>query len=90
MHSRTARFKGAVIGVCADDVGSVLPSYKMLRPMSRVFYAAENLARLVLNTAKCKTIPLAEAASPTVEDRIRAKITELVPRWCDMTVTDRA
>eukprot|EP00959_Pyramimonas_sp_CCMP1952_P059056 1233372-Pyramimonas_sp.AAC.1 len=62
----------------------------MLRPTSRVFYAAENLARLVLKTAKCKIFPLAEAVAPAVEDRIRAEITELVPRWNDMAITDRA
>eukprot|EP00959_Pyramimonas_sp_CCMP1952_P367385 7694914-Pyramimonas_sp.AAC.1 len=62
----------------------------MLRPISSVFYAAELLARLVLKTAKCKIIPLADSFSPAVVDRARAKIEALVPKWSGMTITDMA
>ncbi|CAK0896046.1 unnamed protein product, partial [Prorocentrum cordatum] len=93
LHPWTAHPVGAVFGDCVDAAGSVPPSSKMLRLLSRVFFVAEYGARLVLKTAKtakCKIIPLAGAVAPAVEDRVRDKIADLVPRWSDMLINDRA
>ncbi|CAK0806400.1 unnamed protein product, partial [Prorocentrum cordatum] len=69
-------FKQRVIGVCADDVGAVLPSTQIVHPLSSVFFAAEHLVHL--------------AFSAGLELRVKVKLAELAPRWADMQVAPAA
>eukprot|EP00959_Pyramimonas_sp_CCMP1952_P280999 5873766-Pyramimonas_sp.AAC.1 len=58
MQRCTDRSSYSALGACADDVGAVLRSRRLLLGMWRAFEAARVLAGLRLKLAKCVLIPL--------------------------------
>ena len=84
----TLSTQGAV-QACADDVGLVLNSHEMLRPVSRVFRLCKFLANLDLTFLYCALVPLVpDHLGATVH--LKAWLSSHVPPWRDLPLDTSA
>eukprot|EP00959_Pyramimonas_sp_CCMP1952_P350140 7335922-Pyramimonas_sp.AAC.1 len=74
-------WESSAVGVCADDVGTVLQDRRLLLRLRRVFTAAQALAGLALKLAKCKVVPLNAAFSEVLAANIKEWLALELPGW---------
>eukprot|EP00959_Pyramimonas_sp_CCMP1952_P437426 9158391-Pyramimonas_sp.AAC.1 len=86
MESILEQWESSAVGVCADDVGTVLQDRRLLLRLRGVFSAARELAGLALKLAKCKVAPLNASFSVELATNIKEWLALELPGWEQMDV----
>ena len=75
---------------CADDIGFVLASLRLLRPIARAFCVIKALIGLIFKPRKCVIVPAAFLVTDAVKLAFRRWLERKIPQWKDFHVASSA
>ena len=79
--SPLAAFRG-----CADDIGGVFSSYKLLKLVEPIFQKAQDYGGLTLNVKKRAIIPTAFKNFEETKKAVKEWLAIHIPKWADFKV----
>ena len=83
-------FGPGIARACADDVGVVLASLRLLRPLAAAYQIIQTLTGLALKPRKCIIVPCAFLATDEVKASIKRWLEKRIPQWRDFQVASAA